>query len=485
MVFFLIFPIHLFRNIDLLQDKKVFIVEDPRFFTDFHFHKMKIAFHRATMKSYFDYLKKKKIQVDYIECDQVEKMYDQIKINNIECYDPNDHKLEKKIRSKCKKLEIIKTLNFTFHKKIILENLSQFKTKNGYNHQNFYKWQRVRLNILVDKNGNPKGGKWSFDEENRQKLPSSVSIPQTHLFGKNQYVKEAIHYVTVHFSKNPGNIEPAYFVYPVTFEECDQWLTHFLKIKFKLFGKYQDAETMRDPFLFHSVLSPLLNVGLFTDTELLSIVSQYESKVPIASYEGFIRQVIGWRNYCYMIYLLEGEKMRKMNFFKHNHKINYQKMWNGTTNILPIDEIIKKIINTSYAHHIERLMYLGNFMLLCMIHPTHVYTLFMEWTIDAYDWVMVPNVYGMSQFADGGMMMTRCYFSSSNYVLKMSDFKKNKEWEKIWDALYYHFIYKHEDYLASNYATSRQVAFWKKKSETEKNKIIQDAKKYLEFIINK
>jgi deoxyribodipyrimidine photolyase-related protein len=476
---FLLFPTQLFRNIELLKNKTVYIIEDPRFFTDFGYHKLKLVLHRATMKFYFDYLKKNHIDVHYVNFN--ESIKTKIKGTDVTMYEPVDNKLSKKIKKEFPKINILRTLTFLFDKKEITQHLSLFSTKKknnsiSYNHQNFYKWQRKRLNILVDKDGNPKGGKWSFDEENRDVLPKTVSIPSRKYYGKNEYVKEAIEYVKKYFSKNYGSLD--HFVYPVTFEECDNWLIEFLKVRFSLFGKYQDAETMRDPFLFHSVLSPMLNIGFLTDHELLDKVKAYEAKVPIASYEGFIRQVIGWRNYCYMIYMQEGEKMRKMNFFNHSKRINQKKMWTAQTNIQPIDDIINKMVNYGYAHHIERLMYLGNFMLICMIHPNDVYKLFMEWTVDAYDWVMVPNVYGMSQFADGGMMMTRCYFSSSNYILKMSDYKKGP-WTKTFDALYYHFIYKHEAYLASNYATSRQVAFWKKKTESEKKETIEIATKYL------
>ena len=483
MSIFLIFSIHLFRDITLLKNKTVYLIEEPRFFTDFNYHKLKLIFHRATMKSYFDYLKKNNINVHYINFN--EDVYSKLKNESVMTYEPNDTKLEKKLKKIFKNINIITTLNFLINKKLIIDNISIFSSKsksNNYNHQNFYKWQRKRLNILMDKNGNPKGGKWSYDEDNREKLPKTVPIPSRKYYGKNNYVKEAITYINLHFSKNYGNGNIDNFIYPITFDECDNWLNEFLKVRFGNFGKYQDAETTRDPFLFHSVLSPLLNVGLLTDNELLSVVNKYESKVPIESYEGFIRQVIGWRNYCYMIYLMEGEKMRKMNFFHFNNRINQKKMWTSDTGILPIDDIIKKIVNYGYAHHIERLMYLGNFMLLCMIKPDDVYKLFMEWTIDAYDWVMVPNVYGMSQFADGGIMMKRCYFSSSNYILKMSDYKKG-EWCAIFDAIYYNFINTNEKYLASNYAASRQVLFWKKKSQSEKNKILEDAKIYLKTII--
>jgi deoxyribodipyrimidine photolyase-related protein len=256
-------------------------------------------------------------------------------------------------------------------------------------------------------------------------------------------------------------------------------LKKFIENKFSNFGLYEDAETEKSNFLFHSVLTPMMNIGLLTDNEVLEEVLKYEKIIPLNSFEGFIRQIIGWRNYIYSVYLIDGEKIKSMNYLKHNNIFNEKILWEAQTGIRPIDYIMEKINKYSYAHHIERLMYLGNFLLLCQINPNQVYKLFMEWTIDAYEWVMVPNVYSMSQYADGGLMMTRPYFSSSNYILSMSDYKKDV-WCSIFDTLYYNFIYKHHKMLKTNYSTSRQVAFWNKKSFEEQNKI----KKYAKEILN-
>jgi deoxyribodipyrimidine photolyase-related protein len=169
----------------------------------------------------------------------------------------------------------------------------------------------------------------------------------------------------------------------------------------------------------------MMGIGILPDIQVIKITNTYyeknKSKIPIESYEGFIRQVIGWRNYVYSIYLLE-PNMYNNNFLK-NHKKLDEKYWLGTTEIKPIDSIIQNIVKYSYMHHIERLMYLGNWFLINSVDPKEVHRIFMEWTVDAYDWVMVPNIMGMSQYADGGKMMTRIYFSSSNYLDKMSNFK--------------------------------------------------------------
>jgi deoxyribodipyrimidine photolyase-related protein len=483
MSIFLLFPIHIFSNIDLLKNKKLYLIEESRFFIDFKYHKLKLAYHRATMKYYFDYLKSKSIDIHYIQFNEdLHSFYKKLNKSKVETYDLCDNVLKNKLLKLIPHINILQTPNFLIYEILLKENINKFYNGKKYNHQNFYKWQRIRLNILVEKDGNPIGGKWSFDEDNRKKLPTNIHIPkiinkQTTKYSK--YITEAKIYIENNFPDNYGSLDN--FIYPITYDDSIKWCENFLKTKFENFGLYEDAVSDKDPFLFHSVLSPMMNIGLLTDTEVINMTLKYQHKIPLNSFEGFIRQIIGWRNYIYSIYLLEGDKLCKMNFFKHSNKLNKKVMWNGGTNILPIDNIINKINEYSYAHHIERLMYLGNYMLLCMINPKDVYEIFMEWTIDAYEWVMIPNVYSMSQYADGGLIMTRPYFSSSNYILSMSNYKKN-EWCKLWDCLYYNFINKHKTYLSKNYSTSRQVAFWNKKSTLEQKNIIKIANNYLKKI---
>jgi deoxyribodipyrimidine photolyase-related protein len=219
-----------------------------------------------------------------------------------------------------------------------------------------------------------------------------------------------------------------------------------------------------------------MNIGLLIDQEVIDISYEFykNNKINLNSFEGFIRQIIGWRTYVYALYILEGKKMYNSNQLKHTQKIT--KKWWTKVNMEPIDFLIDKINKYAYVHHIERLMYLSNWLLLNYIHPKEVYKIFMEWTIDAYEWVMIPNVFGMAQFATN-IMMTRPYFSSSNYILKMSNFSKG-EWCKTWDAVYYSFINKHQNLLASNYATAMQVKNWRKKTESEKEEMLKIAKAY-------
>lgn len=484
---FLLFPIQLFSDLTLLSKSKlIYLIEEPRYFDNFGFHKLKLAYHRASMKKYYDMLKKKKLNVKYIDCEKVNNnLYKTIKSENelINIFYLGDFPLQNKLENIFgKKLVINETLNFLIKTNEFVDIKKLIYKNTRYSHDEFYKYQRKKLSILIDKNNKPTGGKWSFDSENRLPLPANIKVPETVSKVKSdKYIKEAIKYVNKNWSKNYGSLD--HFIYPIDSKASKLWLNKFLEERLSKFGAYEDAVSEAEPFVFHSVISPMMNIGLLTDDEVVTTSYEYyldnKKSIPIESFEGFIRQVIGWRNYVYTLYNLEGEKMKTTNQLKHNNKLN-DKFWTGETDMIPIDSIINKIVKYSYAHHIERLMYLGNFLLLCLVDPDEVYRIFMEWTIDAYDWVMVPNVYGMSQFATP-IMMTRPYFSSSNYINKMSTFKvkKNDNWSEIWNVLYYNFIFKHRNLLKSNYAVARQVKHWDNKSESEQNEIKKKANEYL------
>ena len=256
-------------------------------------------------------------------------------------------------------------------------------------------------------------------------------------------------YIASNFDKNIGECQD--FNYPITHDQAKEALDNFLLTRMPLFGDYEDAIAKKETFLFHSVLTPALNIGLLTPSQVIGRTMELHEKhhFPLNCLEGFIRQVIGWREFMRGIYEFEGVFERTNNHFNHRRKIPAS-FYNGTTGIVPIDTTIKKVLKTGYCHHIERLMLLGNFMLLCEFDPDEIYRGFMELFIDSYDWVMVPNVYGMTQYADGGLITTKPYISSSNYVLKMSDYKKG-DWCKFWDGLYWRFVDKHQVEFSQNH----------------------------------
>ena len=309
----------------------------------------------------------------------------------------------------------------------------------------FYIAQRKRLGILLEKDGKPTGGKWSFDSDNRKKLPPWLRVPRRAEPRESAYVQAAKTSISIDFPGTYGTTSG--FAYPTTPEDARRGLDRFMSQHFAEFGDFEDAISSRETFLFHSVLTPALNTGLLSPQEVVTAALARKSQVPLNSLEGFLRQVIGWREYIRGVYVRLGRKQRTSNVWGHTRPMP-RAFYDGTSGIEPVDTVIRRVREHAYCHHIERLMILGNFFLLCEIHPDAIYRWFMELFIDAYDWVMVPNVYGMSQYADGGLITTKPYISGSAYVLRMSDFPRGP-WCEIWDALYWRFIAKHSDVFAT------------------------------------
>ena len=261
---------------------------------------------------------------------------------------------------------------------------------------------------------------------------------------------------------------------------ANDWLNNFLKTRFDEFGPYEDAVVKEKSILNHSVLSPLINVGLINPKNLVKSALEYyyKNRIRINSCEGFIRQIIGWREFIRGVYICKGSEERNKNFWNFKKKIP-KSFYDGTTGIEPVDDTIKKINKSGYANHIERLMIIGNFMLLCEFDPDDVYKWFMELFIDSYDWVMVPNVYGMSQFGDGGLMSTKPYISGSSYVLKMSNYKKG-DWCLIWDSLFWNFIDKQRDFFKTNPRMRMLVSSFDRMDISKKGNLINTANNFLE-----
>ena len=331
------------------------------------------------------------------------------------------------------------------------------KDKLKYFQTSFYKSQRKRLNILMidDK---PYGGKWTYDDENRKKYPAKKTPPDIKFpeIINSSFYQDSLKYINEDFKDNIGKLNKN-FTYPTDHKEAKIWVENFLYERFLEFGDYEDAIVKEFSVLNHSLISPLLNSGLLTPEYVIErILSFAERKnIPINSNEGIIRQIIGWREFIRGIYVAKGSYERTRNFWNFKKEMP-KSFYSGDTGIIPVDDCIKKVLNTGYLHHIERLMVIGNFMFLCEIKPDAVYNWFMELFIDSYDWVMVPNVYGMSQYADGGLMSTKPYISSSNYIMKMSNYKKG-DWQQIWDSLYWRFISNNTDFFKSNPRLSMMV----------------------------
>ena len=482
----IIFPNQLFEKSPLIKKvSKVFLIEEHLFFNHFNFHKQKLIFLRASMKCYYDYLVAQNIDVHYIEAtnedSDIRKLIEKnsSKIQKINIIDPVDEWLLKRIKISIEKFKLSLTVHQNPSYITSEEDFKSFfrKDKKKFFQTSFYKKQRLSTNTLMI-NGSPEGGKWTFDDQNRNKFPKNKSTPKLDFQKSNTYYTEAIEYVSKNFPDNLGEL-PEKNIYPINFKSSKKWLNDFLKSRFNEFGIYQDAILKEKSIINHSLISPLLNAGLLDTNYVINetINFYYSNNIPINSCEGFIRQLIGWREFIRGVYIAKGNEERTNNFWNFNRKIP-NSFYDGSTGISPVDDTIKKIIKTGYANHIERLMIIGNFMLLCEFDPDEVYKWFMELFIDAYDWVMVPNVYGMSQFADGGLMSTKPYISSSNYILKMSNYQKG-DWCEIWDALFWNFIDKQRKYFKTNPRLNMMVFSFDKMNITKKEKHLMTADRFI------
>lgn len=488
----LIFPHQLFQESPLFETKlPIYMVEEFLFFTQYQFHKQKIAFHRATMKRYAYFLRKdKNMEVHYIsatdELSDVRKLIPELKkqgIDYIHYIDPTDYWLQYRINEACDELNITSTV---YDSPLFInakEELDGFfrSNKKKYHHTSFYTEQRKKRNILMETDVKPIRGKWTFDTENRKKYPAKKTPPSIQFPNVDSYYEEAMNYVNTYFGNNLGSLTEQ-SLYPTSFETTQAWLQQFFEQRFMEFGAYEDAIVAENSILNHSVLTPMLNVGLITPKKIIEACLLYaeENEVPINSTEGFVRQILGWREFIRGIYEARGSDERTTNFWNFYKKIPAS-FYDGTTGIPPIDQTIKKILRTGYCHHIERLMVLGNFMLLCEFDPDEVYRWFMELFIDAYDWVMVPNIYGMSQFADGGLMATKPYISGSNYLMKMSNYKKG-EWQVTWDGLFWRFMHTHRDFFLSNPRLGMLVRMFDNMPPEKQKKHIENGEAYLRNI---
>ncbi len=483
----LIFPHQLFENHPALsRDRRVVLVEDSLFFHDSHYplrlHKKKLLLHRASMKAYEQELQGKHYSVHYIEWQRGQTIREVMAtlaeegVTDFHYCDPVDFILELRLR---RFFESTGLAHHVYESPMFVTpdvwRLNYFKGRKRYLMGSFYQEQRKRMCVLVDKAGQPIGGRWSFDEDNRKRFPKGQLPPlEPWVHQSDARINEAAVYVNQHFPEGVGSTED--FAYAVTRKQAQQWLQRFLEERLSGFGDYEDAITRQHTVLYHSVLTPMLNIGLLTPQEVVTAALDYanENAVPLNSLEGFVRQIIGWREFMRAVYVEVGVKIRNSNFWGFTRPLP-RAFYEGATGITPVDEVIRRVLKHGYCHHIERLMVLGNFMLLCGFRPDDVYTWFMELFIDAYDWVMVPNIYGMSQFADGGTFTTKPYISGSNYVLKMSDHQKG-DWCGVWDALFWTFISDHEKFFLSNPRLSmmgRQAMKMASDEMTRKRAVVQ------------
>ncbi len=445
-----------------ISKKTIFFMREDRELASYYkFHKHKIIFFFAAMRSYRDELRSLGHTVHYEEFDgsadsaiktsyeqSLASFIDKNKVKSAFAFQIEDKFFEKRIVDFFEKKNLPLQI---WQSPMFLTSRDDFQDYLGKGRRpfmkTFYERQRKKHNILVEDN-QPVGGAWSFDAENRLALPKTKVTPGLPKLELTQNIKDVLPLVDSEFSSHPGKSQDYWL--PVDRTSARKWLKTFLSERLAEFGPYEDAIAPHSEFVFHSVLTPFLNSGLLTPQEIIKDTLHFSKKneVPLASLEGFIRQVIGWREFVRGIYQNFSEKQDTANFWKHKNKLS--SLWyEGKSGVLPLDETLRRVLKRGYAHHIERLMIVGSLMLLLEVHPEEAHRWFMEMFVDSSDWVMGPNVYGMALFSDGGIFATKPYICGSNYLRKMGGYPK-AEWCDGVDGLYWQFIKRHEEYFLKN-----------------------------------
>ena len=478
-----LFPLEM-QNIE--DGETVFMCEDSGLCTYEKHHKSKIALFLNAMRSFRDSLEAANIDCIYydfnnkFEDSYIKKLSSEIKDNNFSCirfFEIEDKPFENEIMQMISDLDIkCEVLNTP----MFLDSRESFKDfvgdKKFLLQANYYKKARKEMDILIE-NEKPVGGKWSFDDENRKKLPKDYLIPKLPVIKERDDSDEISNFINTEFNDHPGNINN---IFPYTTEQALDWLDTFFEERFKDFGPYEDAIFMGEHFQLHSALSSSMNLGIITPQQIITKAKDYAeaNDIPLNSLEGFVRQIIGWREFIRGIYQNFSEKMINSNYWNHNRKLS-EAWYTGDTGIEPLDDAIKGALEFGYTHHINRLMVLASIMNMSRIHPSEIYKWFMEMFVDSSEWVMVPNVFGMGTFADGGIFATKPYISGSSYILRMSNFKKG-DWCEIVDGLYWKFIEDNKEFFAKNPRLSLMIRALEKLDQERKLRIFKAAEIFIE-----
>jgi len=357
--------------------------------------------------------------------------------------------------------------------------------------ENFYRYMRKKYDVLMDGN-KPVGGQWNFDMENRNKLPEHFPIPQPKVFNRNvENLKNEIDTAKINYF---GRIDTEHYEWPVSHAELIELFNHFLEKNLSFFGSYQDAFTEKSWSIFHSRISFGLNIKLLHPLDIIRKSEAYWKKhrddITIAQAEGFIRQIMGWREYTRGIYWTHMPDYKQKNYFNHEKKLP-QWFWTGQTKMKCLSHAINQSLDHAYAHHIQRLMVTGNFGLLAGIHPDEMDAWYLGDYIDALEWVEITNTRGMSQYADGGIVGTKSYVSSANYIHKMGHYcggclYKNtvKTGKKAcpFNSLYWHFYVRNRKKLQDNPRVNMMYRTWDKMDHGKQSELLDLAENYLEHL---
>lgn len=429
---FLIFPNTLVKlsSKTLKEFHNIIIIEHPHYFTRVDFHKHKLILHRASLKSFASELMKIGNRVKYVEFHEYAK-FNLTNTEEIVAIDPIETKVKKELLKKFENIQFIKNDSFLYNNEDLESFHQQVKDQHRISHKSFYNWsldKQPKLRKIIDKN---------LDALNRKVYTGDLIYKSK--INRSRFVIEAREYVEKHFKNNYGSTTT--FSYPINREQAKNILKKFLDARVIHFGDFQDSINFDDPVLYHSMLSSSLNIGLLTPSDVVKAAlktwNANHENIKKNNFEGFIRQIIGWREYMHYIYIFHEDELLKSNALGLNNKLN-KAWWTGKTPLEPVNLVIKQTLKFAYMNHIQRLMIVLNAMILSETRPDDIVKWFTELSIDAYDWVMISNVYAMGGFSS--KFMSRPYISSSKYLVRMGLAKV--KWEQVWDDMYRKFVCK-------------------------------------------
>lgn len=462
-------------------------------------HIQKIIGFFAAMRRFAEQLRSDGHKVIYLKLDDPENMQSftrnimrLIQIDNFRCFEyqlPDEYRVDEELKSLSVSLPVqvntIDTEHF-FTERSTLSNL--FQGKKTFLMESFYRKMRIQHGILMDRE-KPLTGQWNYDHENRKKLPKGHIIEPPLLFEND--ITELYKLIERSCIKTIGSCEPKSFLWPLDRFQSLQLLDFFISKCLPLFGNYEDAMTVHSWSLYHSRLSFAMNTKMLSPREVVeAAILEWESRPDEISFnqlEGFVRQILGWREFMRGVYWAKMPEFAAMNYFGHDRQLP-EWYWTGKTKMNCLKHAIRQSLDFAYAHHIQRLMVTGNFALLAGVHPDEVDQWYLGIYIDALDWVEITNTRGMSQFADGGIIGSKPYVSSAAYIDKMSDYcgscyyKKAKKFgEKScpFNSLYWNFYDRHADKLAKNPRIGMMYKVWERMKQEDKTALLEQAEKYL------
>lgn len=409
-------------------------------------------------------------------------------IKKLEYQEPDEFRLDHLLKSLSGKLDIEKEIHSSEHFISERPEVAEFFGEKEFRMESFYRHMRKKHNILMD-GSKPEGGEWNYDQENRKKLPKSLEIPEPYTFDYDlSEIKKEIDDANLDYF---GNVDEKKFIWPTKRRDGLKLLREFISNNLENFGPYQDAMSERSWSNFHARLSFALNLKMISPIEVIERVEEAYSEMGkdhLSSVEGFIRQILGWREYMRGIYWAKMPEYENENFFGFTSSLP-EFFWTGETKMKCLEHSIGQSLDYAYAHHIQRLMVTGNFALLMQCDPDEVDAWYLGVYIDAVQWVEITNTRGMSQYADGGLLSSKPYISSANYINKMSSYCKNCQYDPKkkygdnacpFNSLYWNFLDSQKDKLASNPRMGMMYSLLKKMDSKEKSKILEQAEYYLE-----